>query len=323
MQKILAKVRTDGWKSLLPEIRWHLETVYRRSVLHNRFVAHLFPFRQPPILLLSYPRSGSSWVGDILAASSQIAYLFEPVTGPYQKHYGGPALADLNDPVVQRAYRQYSRDAFRGMPPKERYFHENLQGFSLPGRRRRYLLIKEVNPYAAEFYWQGYHPKILFLVRHPAAVALSFWNMGWLAQPDVQREAVQYEGDAWEKFGYSYGVVIKNALDTLRRFSAPCEVLFYERLASDPYAEFKKIFDYLSIAHPDDYAAVIQKYCYTDVASQGYDTRRVSTRMVAKWKKELSPDTIDKIRNGYFRSGLDFYRSDEDWLVASEGRVAP
>ncbi len=291
-------------------------------VLRNKWVIRLFPFRQPPILLLAYPRSGSTWVGDVLAASPQIAYLFEPVTAPYQRHSGGPALADLDDPVVQRAYRQYGDDAFRGMPPKERYFHENLRGFSLPGRRRRRLLVKEVNPYAAGFYWQRYRPSILFLVRHPAAVALSFWNMGWLTHADVQRPAVQLPGDEWEKFGYSYGMVIKNALETLESVPASCKVIFYEQLASEPYAEFGRIFDYLSIAYPDDYADVIQKYCYTDVASQGYETRRVSTRMIAKWKKELHPDVIVKIRNGYFRSGLEFYRADEDWFIVDEGEMA-
>ena len=46
-------------------------------------------FSLPPVVLLSYPRSGSSWAGKILATSPQFAYLREPITQPYMKKYGG------------------------------------------------------------------------------------------------------------------------------------------------------------------------------------------------------------------------------------------
>lgn len=305
--------------SIPPAIVWRLKmlsaNIYRQLILRNRLVVRLFPLRKPPILLLSYPRSGSSWVGDILAASTEIAYLFEPVTSPYQKYHHGPALADLSDPVVYQSYRQYSQDAFGGIPTMDRYPGEILRGFSLIGRRHRRLLVKEVNPRAAGFYCERYRPLVLFLIRHPAAVALSFWNMGWLAGSDVQLEAASLKGDAWEKFGYAYGTTIKSALEIIEKLAVPHKTLFYEQLASDPLAEFAKVFEYMRVAIPENYEHIIDEYCFSGTVTQGYPTRLVSKKMIAKWKNKLTPDAIASIRRGYFRSRLDFYQSDADWEV--------
>jgi hypothetical protein len=201
------------------------------------------------------------------------------------------------------------------MPPKNQYPGENLSGFSFVGRMERRLLIKEVNPRATSFYCQYYQPFILFLLRHPAAVALSFWEMGWLTAPDVQLEAVDLEGDDWEKFGYAYGVTMKNALDTLKRLTVMHKIIIYEQLASEPLSEFKKIFDYLNIEIPENYKEIIEEYCFSGSAAQGYHTRRVSKAMIAKWMDNLSLDAITKIRKGYLQSGLSYYQSDLDWKL--------
>jgi len=317
LKRVISKIEKDGWKSIVPAISFQMklwiDIVYRHFILRNRLIVQLFPMRTPPILLLSYPRSGSSWVGEILATSDELAYLFEPVNHPYQEYYRGPALADLSDPITYQAYSNYSQDAFLGMPPKKKYPGENLRGFSLIGRKRRRLLIKEVNPRAADFYCRRYHPTIIFLLRHPAAVALSFWELGWLASPDVQIDAVDLDGDDWEKFGYAYGVTMKNALKTVKQSKVKYTTILYENIASAPLSEFRKIFEYLGVKIPENYEDVIDEFCFSGTAIQGYQTRRISKKMIAKWKDKLSPEVIHQIQRGYFQSGLVFYQSDADW----------
>src|SRR5262245_30987828 len=56
----------------------------------SRFVAHSIPSVFPPILVISIPRSGSSWLGDSLGISSNALYLREPIT---QKHLAYKRLA--------------------------------------------------------------------------------------------------------------------------------------------------------------------------------------------------------------------------------------
>ena len=317
MNKIFEKVNEIGWLNLLPRgSRWVkrlLDENYRNIFLRSTLVTRLFPFHQPPILLLSYPRSGSSWAGVVLSRSKNLTYSFEPVTRPYQKYQAGQAMVDLTDPAVYQLYLQYSQDAFQGKPPKEWDGSENPADFSLFGRKQRQLFIKEVNPRATELYCTYFQPIILFLVRHPAAVALSFWEQGWLASPDVHQDISDQPGDDWEKFGYAYGLSLKNALETIERFEIAHQTVFYEPLAHDPFGEFQKIFTYLGVTPPENYAEIIDEFCLSGTGIQGYETRRVSRMMIEKWKEKLSPDQMINVRRGYQRSGFRYYQSEHDW----------
>ncbi|MEI8623683.1 hypothetical protein P4S67_04000 [Pseudoalteromonas sp. B137] len=42
-----------------------------------------FAIEDKPILLLSMPRSGSSWLGEVLAQQDDVRYLREPITSEY------------------------------------------------------------------------------------------------------------------------------------------------------------------------------------------------------------------------------------------------
>lgn len=146
MQRIFLKIKNDGWKGLysaaVHRMNYWIEHFYLVFILRNRVVTRLFPFRKPTILLLSYPRSGSSWAGVILSHSNNLTYMFEPVTRPYQKYQSGYAMADLKDPEIYRKYLKYSREAFQGMPPKQLDKSENLRQFSIFGRKQRQLFVK-------------------------------------------------------------------------------------------------------------------------------------------------------------------------------------
>ncbi|MEI8649062.1 hypothetical protein P4S73_16155 [Paraglaciecola sp. Hal342] len=75
-------------------------------------------FSRPSILLLSYPRSGSSWAGKVLATSKQLAYLREPVTQPYLKRFGGEQAVFKAEECHQdiSIYKKLADDAFAGLP---------------------------------------------------------------------------------------------------------------------------------------------------------------------------------------------------------------
>jgi hypothetical protein len=317
MQRIITEIRNGGWKGLsiavVRKIVNRLRFLYLVSILRNRLVTRNFPFRQPTILLLSFPRSGSSWVGEILSYSPNLTYMFEPITRPYQKFQSGYAMADLGDPEIFRNYLQYSHEAFQGWPPKQLHYTECLNKFSILGRKQRQLLIKEVNPRAAALYCKNFHPKILFLVRHPAAVALSFWERGWLESPDVRLYASDFIGNEWEKFGYAYGVAMETALGIIEKFSCPYKIIIYEELARNPFVEFQAIFNYLHVDIPQNYNHIIDEYCFSGATTQGYVTRRVSIDMIAKWKNKLSPESIVDLQRGFLQSGFDYYTSDDEW----------
>jgi len=279
----------------------------------NKVVTSLLPFKSPTILLLSYPRSGSSWRGDILSKSESVAYLREPIRQPLRAKGGKYTLIDIkNDPLAYSIYRQLSDEAFQGVPSDPDIINK-IHHFSLFHRRTRHLLIKEVNPKATGLYCQRYCPKILFILRYPAAVALSFARQGWLESPDTQLDTGDPDAGLWEKFGYAYGSTIKNALDIIQNYCER-EIILYENLALDPEVRFRRIFQSLDIDIPQDYKEMVQNYFYSQKqAENNYRTRRISINLAYEWCEELLNQKIALLRKGFTISGLEFYSDATDW----------
>ena len=290
------------------------------SLARNRLIAGLFPFKQPSILLLSYPRSGSSWLGMILATSDGVAYLREPVTQPYMgKYHGKFALLQLDqDRQVFPIYHMLAEDAFQGRPPVYPYVVNRLSDFHITRRKSRQVLVKEVNPHAVKFYVENFHPKVILLIRHPAAVALSFHQLGWLESTDVQMDHEKGLSNAWQKFAYTYGTVLQNTLEYLKE-KQNFEVAIYEAFASDPHNEFIRLFQTLGIKPPINYDEVINKYCFSSKESNHKgEVMRTSMNMIDKWKSELTEEQVADIKHGFCESRLEYYRNASDWLIAKE-----
>ncbi|MEA3440171.1 MAG: sulfotransferase domain-containing protein, partial [Chloroflexota bacterium] len=251
--------------------------------MSSRFIARLFPFKKPAILLLSYPRSGSSWIGKVLSTSPDIAYLREPVNQAYLNKFNEGAIIDpYRDETTLKWYTQFADQAFMGIPPENvAYLIENTGDLSLLRRRRTNILIKEVNPLAASLYVQRYSPKVVYIVRHPAAVAASFAKMGWISV-------------SFEDFGYMYGAHTAQAIDAVE--DGWYVVIEYEDFAHDPLRQFKALFSSIGIQPPDDFDKTISEYSEREFSSEDpYDIRRSSRYEEDKWKKILSQTQIDDV----------------------------
>lgn len=291
------------------------------AILRSKLLVESAPFNGPPILILSYPRSGSSWVGKILSTSPTTAYLREPITQQYIfKHGGRFALIDIqNNPKALSIYQKLSDEAFRGIPPRHPEVINNLRDFAYPQRKGKRILIKEVNPRAVHFYYDRYRPKVVLLLRHPAAIALSFYQLGWLDSSDVQMDTGNPKANAWEKFGYAYGTILHNAIEYLKS-NGDHEIVVYRHLAEDPYNEYKKLFKKLDLKVPVNYDAVISKYCYSSKQSvPRAEIERTSRNMVFKWKEELSDKQIDDLYTGFLKSKLEYYRDAKEWDPSDSG----
>ena len=280
--------------------------------MRNRFLATIIKFKQPPILILSYPRSGSSWVGEILGKSENAAYLREPITRAYLTNGGTFALIDLNDRAALSSYKKYGDESFMGLPSKIPGVVNNYRDFGLLKRRNRKLLIKEVNPRAAEFFCKRYKPRTIFLLRHPAAVALSFSKIGWLKSKDTQMETGNRDANEWEKFGFAYGCIIKEALKVLREDS-DFEVFCYEEIVKNPEEEFRRMFIFSEMRIPSNFDNIIESYCKSEGSDDPYEVMKISSDMVNKWKYGLTSREISSIKMGYVQSGLEYYSKEEDW----------
>ena len=274
-------------------------------------------FASPTVLLLSYPRSGSSWAGKILASSKQFAYLREPITQPYLKRLGGKQAvfnAEDSHPDFDK-YKELADEAFAGMPRVHRGVIDNKKDF-LPFAKniKQKVLIKEVNPGAAKFYCTRYNLFLCLLLRHPAAVALSFYERGWLHQHSELLND-EPELDEWGRFGKLYGTFVAEAVNVAAQHHN-AKIIQYEALVSDPKQQYTNLFTDFGVAVPDNFDSVIEQYCYSKSdLSSGYQTQRNSKLTAQKWKSKLSAVQINSLREGYLKSPLAYYREPGDWSI--------
>jgi hypothetical protein len=275
-------------------------------LVRSRLVARLRPFRQPAILLLSYPRSGSSWIGEVLSHSPDLAYLREPVTQPYHARFSRDQPRDtvfLPRPgdAIERYYRRCATAAFAGIPPVELLDGSfPARAFRLSGRESRRLLVKEVNPLAAGWYLGQFALQLLVLIRHPAAVADSVLRAGWWTKPEM------------EAFGREYGDALESAIAAAGR--SPPTVLRYEDFAADPATHFLTLFQLLAVRAPVGFEQLIAAYSHAPgQTSDPYAVRRLSRAEITKWKGSLRPESVDAVRRGYLASASRHYAAPEAW----------
>jgi hypothetical protein len=276
-------------------VKRKLTPIYVRRVIRNERLAGVFQFKQPTVLLLSYPRSGSSWIGKMLSVSPDFAYMREPVTHAVFDKLEGKTLVDpYQNEMLLPHYIEAADQVFAGIPPQlEPNIVDNLADFFPPTRPRRRLLVKAVNPVATEFYVQRYAPRVVFILRHPAAIADSFSRMGW------------HVGD-WETFGFTYGSRMNRALKVCRPM--PCEIVRYEDVAADPLNQFRALYDRLGARVSADFEQMVAEYSSGQTRGNNpYRIRRTSSAEIDKWRNNLSQSAIDAIMRGYARSGLNDY----------------
>ena len=303
-------MKKTGVEDVLKRVWGRLPTQWLRSfyierVLGSRTFARAFPFRHPPALLLSYPRSGSSWIGKVLSTSPEIAYLREPINQACITEFEGSTVVDpARDERTLEAYCRFGDLAFSGRPPV--HVHnvvDSIWDFTPFRRSKRVLLIKEVNPLAAGLFVGRYSPKMILVARHPAAVADSYLRMGWLA------------ADGLEQFGYRYGKNMEAALEAC--VEARGTTVRFEDIALHPREQFSRLFDYLGARLPSDFESIVAEYSESKVSNADpWSVRRNSRDETVKWRPHLGSKQVDAVMKGYLRSELPFYREEEDWAYA-------
>lgn len=145
----------------------------------NQLVVKAIPLSGKPALVISLPRSGSSWIGRILGGAPNATYLREPLTQSNLALGASSTVFYVDPQLPPHSYTQFADYAFTGLPAFSTGIVQTPSQWSLLSRINKRLVLKEVNPLALAWLCETYRPRIIYLVRHPAAVALSYWRLGW------------------------------------------------------------------------------------------------------------------------------------------------
>ena len=264
------------------------------------------------MLVVSLPRSGSSWVGSVLGKAPGALYLREPVSE--RRRSTGAALTvvpvdpERPDPVVAAA----SAAAFAGVPAFPRGVLRAPRRWALHRRRRGRVVVKEVNPLALNYWVREHRPLVVLLVRHPAAVALSYRRLGWLGNPDVSADLERPGASVWEACGRRQGLVQAEALEALDGYPDH-RVVRYEVLCGDPVGQFRDLFRFVRLEWTDGVRRSVEASGAGGDRAVAFGTRRDSRRMADAWRGTLGPAELADLRRGYEQAGLPWYAAADDW----------
>lgn len=298
----------------------------------------------PPLLVTGVYRSGTTWIGAMLAAPGvwHVHEPFNPNQGlwdrelayapPEREHPGidrlvGEILAGRHTGVVRLAY------AGRWFSPIR----------ILPLRPRR-VLIKDPSAALMSAYLAVRHGVDgLVVFRHPAGVVGSFLRMGWstdrmvarlledeeLAETRLAPFRTLLEEAATRRDPFSgtvlYGCVNRVLWDFTEEHPSSLRRLAFEDLCDDPLGRFRDLYGRLDLAYDAAVRAAHEALCFSEPNRQGgyppHEVRRSSAVMGERWKSELFPDELGVIRRTWERFEVPLYRSEREWTLDEPGPV--
>ena len=259
-----------------------------------------------PLLVISIPRSGSSWVGEALGTTPGTLYLREPINQVHLATSEGTLIpidpASPPPTYVDAAARVFARNP--DFPEQDRIV-QHPERWTRKARRSAPLVIKEVNPLALRWLLGAHDMGVILLVRHPAAVALSFRKMGWW---DPAEEA---PGSAatWFDYGKRQADVLHEALAALEGRPAP-QIVRYEDLCMDPPRRLADLAAFAGLPWtPADRARAEERSQGGD-RKDPYGTNRNSRALSAAWREEIERDQLASLLDGWSTRDLPWYGDD-------------
>lgn len=307
-----------------------------------------------PVLVTGTHRSGTTWVGQMLALSSQAHYVHEPFAPMHErawaKHlpserflYLRPEargsleadlrrIADLQPPWVHIARRA-------GGPRNGARVAKEALVTSMARRRGARALIKD--PFAlllAEWIEARADADVVVLVRHPAGFASSIKRLNWrldtrhlLGQANLMQDHLgpfqaELESDSrGETDIIEHAALVWRVLNSVvREYESrhpAWAVLRYEDLARDPVRGFSGLSQRLGIPWSDQVERQIRRRndpkqgAVVAEGSKG-GTDRDSARAMWTWTQRLSAEEIDRLRRATADVAGHWYR-DDDWVEPS------
>ncbi|WP_157018451.1 sulfotransferase [Mesorhizobium xinjiangense] len=296
----------------------------------GELAAAVVPARTPPVLIASLPRAGSSWIGRVLGGSPGALYLREPMTQSYLDHIGRANPPFFEWPMCRdgEAYDRFATRSFRGVPRFGDTVVPDPAQWSIGKRRQRQVVVKDVNPLILARLHERHRPKIILLMRHPAAVARSFHALGWTGDQFTTRftpetlaafdrvHPLPLQGNFWEQAGAFQAMAQKLVSNQLA--GVDHLIVRYEDVCAEPVRQFEKMFEFCGLPFSADTRREIEQssQAQPDYRPGRYDTRRRSLDMVDRWKGDMAPEDIESVRRNYLAYRPAFYAEPADWPEA-------
>lgn len=286
-----------------------------------------------PILVTGTHRSGTTWIGKMLAADSSTAYVSEPLNvlhrpGVFKakvKHWyqyvcadnEGDYLPAFND-LLEFDYHLWdeirsikSRRDFLRMGRDFLIFYNGLM------RGQRVLMKDPFAVFSADWFTKRLNCKVVIAVRHPAAFVSSLKRLNWpfdfqdlLDQPLLMRDFLepyrsQLEAaktdDVIGQSALLWNLIYRSVHVALQR-NPDFIAVRHEDLSLDPVDGYRNLYRSLGL----DFTHRVEKVILNSSSSDNptelsrkkvHSVKLDSRANMENWKKRLTEDEIKRIRN--------------------------
>lgn len=248
-----------------------------------------------PILITGSHRSGSTWVGRIIAQSPEVVYIHEPfsvsdapskgicntkfkywftyVTVDNDKNYYRP----IKDMLALKYNLIAALRTARNWSMAKQFWQEYRQFVSYHQAGIIPLIKYPIAFFSAEWLQKKFDMNIIVLIRHPAAFVSSIKKLNWshpfshfLAQDLLMKNILSPFQEEITKYANSQPSIIDQGIllwriihyTILQYQQQHPEWLFmrHEDLSRKPLTNFTKIFQYINLALTADVIMTIQEY---------------------------------------------------------------
>lgn len=301
-----------------------------------------------PILVTGAHRSGTTWVGRMLAADADTAYVSEPLNVSHRpgvfkaqvKHWyqyicaeneqeylpAYQSLLEFDYHLIDEIRSLRSRKDFLRMGRDFMIFYNALE------HGQRALLKDPFAVFSVPWFAKRLNCRVVITVRHPAAFASSLERLGWsfdfkhlLDQPLLMRDYLEPYRELMLAVK-SEDVIGQGALlwkmiyDIVRKFqqlNSQWLVVLHEDLSLDPVNRYRKLYAVLDL----DFTKRVEKVILDSSSSQNpaesplkdvFSVKLDSATNIKNWKKRLEPEVIQRIRQ-ITSETADYFYSGESW----------
>jgi hypothetical protein len=304
-----------------------------------------------PILVTGAHRTGTTWVGKMLAAAGGITYISEPLNVLHrpgvmraptchwytyicpenESEYLPALLETLN-------YRYHAWAEIRSLRSRKDLLRMGRDWSAfLRGRleRRRALIKDPFAVFSIPWFVERFDCPVVVTVRHPAAFASSLKRLDWsfdftdlLAQPLLMRDWLEpYRAemetlqtgspDVLAQGGLLWRMVYALVAECRRRFSQ-VRVVRHEDLSLDPLQGYRLLYDDLGLAFtPRVEGAILDSSSSEnpkELSKQRTHAVRLDSRAnLSNWKRRLAPEEIARLRWMTGEVAAEYGYTNSDW----------
>jgi hypothetical protein len=301
-----------------------------------------------PILVTGTHRSGTTWVGKMLAADALTAYISEPLNvlhrpGVFRvkvNHWYQYVCEENGDeflPAFQDLleFDYFLWDEIRSLRSRKDFLRmgrDFLIFYNGLMRGQRALLKDPFAVFSTPWFAKYLNCKIVTTVRHPAAFASSLKRLNWLFdfqdlldQPLLMRDHLELYREEMQSIkpddiiGQSALLwkMIYHSVDATRELNPDFIIVRHEDLSRDPVSGYRDLYKLLDL----EFTPRVEKTILNSSSSENpaelsrkkvHGFKLDSRANIDIWKKRLSVEEIDRIRKMTEETSALYY-SDAEW----------